>query len=296
MACLAAVWAGLMFPLKLLGYNPLSCNNECRWLDVLEESRNFDVVLLSGTGIMDKDGKAVEAKYGNRLCISAGWVNSNFSNKSCGTSVVVGERFKSDRIHEPFQAKGKIAGRGIAVRISSRLADITAIAAYYPPVPIERAKLPLYRETCRLVTDWISQALLRTPGSSTPVLFADVNDGIGKKGVGTSLVDLGSSCVSSSAARRERIPGGAGELLRALLEAHDLVSISSWSDSRDTFFGNWSSSLLDHLFLPQPFLQAVRSAGPLAGMGKKLQLIRRKNVGPHSCACDRLLSSATYAQ
>ncbi len=81
MACLAAVWAGLMFPLKLLGYNPLSCNNECRWLDVLEDSRNFDVVLLSGTGIRDKDGKAVEAKYGNRLCVSAGWVNSNFSNK-----------------------------------------------------------------------------------------------------------------------------------------------------------------------------------------------------------------------
>ena len=93
--------------------------------------------------------------------------------------------------------------------------------------------------------------------------FCDVNDGIGAKEVGGSLQLLESTVVSELAAGKENLPGGAGESLRSVLEAHDLVSVSSWWGGRPTFFGTGSHcSLLDHLFLPSALLQAVRTAGP----------------------------------
>ena len=76
------------------------------------------------------------------------------------------------------------------------------------------------------------------PAGSTPVLFCDVTDGIGAKEVGGSLQLPESSVVSELAAGKEKMPGRAGESLRCVLEAHDLVSVSSWGDDRPTFFGN----------------------------------------------------------
>ena len=97
------------------------------------------------------------------------------------------------------------------------------------------------------------------PAGSTPVLFGDVNDGIGAKEVGGSLQLLESTVVSELAAGKENLPGGAGESLRSVLEAHDLVSVSSWWDGGPAFFGTGSHcSLLDHLFLPSALLYYFR--------------------------------------
>ena len=120
------------------------------------------------------------------------------------------------------------------------------------------------------------------PSSCTPVIFADVNDGIGLRKVGSTTIIEETTCISNEAARLEHWDGGAGEQLRAVLELHSLAASSSWHDPRDTFFGDGYSSLLDHLFIPRPLIAALRSSGPLYKLSKRLQCIRKRGLADHS--------------
>ena len=94
-------------------------------------------------------------------------------------------------------------------------------------------------------------------------------------------MDVETECICDCSKRKERVLGGAGELLRTILDEHGMISLSSWRDSRDTFFGNLNQSLLDHIFVPRAFLLSKLSAGPLFGMGKKLQLVQKKSIFDH---------------
>ena len=172
------------------------------------------------------------------------------SNKSCGVSIVLGKRFSKARIYTPMEAKGKLQGRGLAVRIRNRMADFTVCSVYFPPRPGKKVAFGVYRDTCKALAAWLAEVLSATPGSSTPIIFADVNDGIGVVNECGKWRYLESPCISKQAARREHIHGGAGELLRAILEERHLAAQSSWSDSRTTFFGNCSDTLIDHLYGP----------------------------------------------
>ena len=93
--------------LKTLGFNPLACNNETRRADLLNETRGFNTVLPAGNTICGAEGKVHEMRSGNRLCLSAGREQSNTSNKSCGVSVVIGERFKHREHMDPTWRRGK---------------------------------------------------------------------------------------------------------------------------------------------------------------------------------------------
>ena len=69
--------------------------------------------------------------------------------------------------------------------------------------------------------------------------------------------------------------------LQEVQDLHELASGSSLFDSSDTFYGNSSSSLIDHLFAPQVLIDALRSSGPLVDMSKRLQLIKRRFLAEH---------------
>ena len=85
------------------------------------------------------------------------------------------------------------------------------------------------------------------------------------------------------AKRQERILGGAGELLRAALEAFDFAAQSCQTDSRTTFHGNNdSASLVDYIFAPYSLVESTRSAGSLYKAAKRLQLIHRKGLADHT--------------
>ena len=148
---------------------------------------------------------------GTSLVVSAGFKNTTLSNKSCGTALVIGKRFSKARMFPPVLASGKIAGRGMGMRVVSSLGDFFPLSAYFPPRPRKKTELGKYRETCRLVAQFICKSLDELPSSCTPVIYADVNDGIGLRKMGSTTITEETTCISTEAARLEHWDGGAGE-------------------------------------------------------------------------------------
>ena len=296
------------FPIRCLGYNPLACSSEERWVDILQETQNFDFVMLAGTGIRYSGGEPASLRVDDRISISSGFRATNMSNRSCGVSIVLGKNFRNSRVDNICEAGGRIQGRGLAVRVRNPRADFTVCVCvcvcYFPRKPRRKAEFQLYKETCREVVSFLAQVLAKTPSSSTPIVYADVNDGIGITHEAGKWREVESACVSKLAARREHIHGGAGEQIRALLELHFLVSQSSWQDARITYYGNSSDTLIDHIFGPDALLEVTRSSGPLMQMASKLQLIHAKGMpitfqfigSSCTCLCIRLLKPERRCQ
>ncbi len=82
--------------------------------------------------------------------------------------------------------------------------------------------LKQFRDTCRHVTDFLHLHLAASPGSSSPLLFPDVNDGLGIQRVNGEWAEASdTSCIAKAALRRVKLSGGAGELFRTLLCSSD---------------------------------------------------------------------------
>ena len=183
--CLCILHA--MLPIKIQGYN-------------------FDIVLLAGTG--SRRGESIEAfKMQGWQVVSSGFANCKMPNMSCGAAIAVGPRFKSSRQFPPVESSGKLQGRGLSIRVVNSYSDFTPIVAYYAPFLQLRSQHLNYPDTCKALSSWVSAVLDKVPAGSTPVLFCDVNDGIGVKEVGGSLQLLESSVVSELAAGKEKMPG-----------------------------------------------------------------------------------------
>ena len=130
-----------LVPIKVIGYNPLSMNCEDRVLDIMEEMQTFDIVLVAGTGKKAILGEGTHNKvHKGATMFSSGYEVSMHSNKSCGTAIMIGKRLPKARFHPIDVAPAPITGREMAMIISSRWADFTAIVAYFPPVPWVKEK------------------------------------------------------------------------------------------------------------------------------------------------------------
>ena len=295
---IAAILLWYMFPLRALGYNPLQSNCENRLLDILAETDRTDVLLLAGTCESHKGG-VTSCCINGRTIVSSGFISTSMANKSCGTSIILGKAHRNARFHEPHEITGKATGRGLSQRVQSGRMDVNCIVVYFPPPPRKKTQHAHYRATCKVIATWLNQRLCETPGSCTPIVYADVNDGMGLSWANGSWVHVDTDAVSHLAARQERLAGGAGELFRQVLELHGLSSVSSWWDARPTFYGNNSQSLLDHLCWPQALLEVTISAGPLARLSRRLQLIKRRGKADHllvHATCHYILEHSTYRE
>eukprot|EP00959_Pyramimonas_sp_CCMP1952_P120790 2525331-Pyramimonas_sp.AAC.1 len=56
--------------------------------------------------------------------------------------------------------------------------DLCLIVVYYPPQPSKKDR-PGYLRVVRLLSDWVGAVLSSLPCRCTPLLFSDVNDGMG---------------------------------------------------------------------------------------------------------------------
>ena len=97
------VLLALMLPLRILGYNPLNAADEDRVIDIFEEAAGFDVVLLAGMGVKQGGEPFSTKKIANKTLITSGYVNSCFSNKSCGVGIGLGKRFAAARIYDSWE-------------------------------------------------------------------------------------------------------------------------------------------------------------------------------------------------
>ena len=165
-AIIYLVWILMSFPLKIVGYNPLNANSIDRQTEILDEFKNFHIILLAGTGIKhDADSREfTESKVNECRFVSSGWKSSRKSNRSCGVSIAIGSSLKSVQvIGQPRELKGDLQGRGLALRIKSKRIDIAPICAYFPPQPLAAAEIMNYKSTCQQIVEWIPDSIRTYP-------------------------------------------------------------------------------------------------------------------------------------
>ena len=256
-----------------------------RWVQPVggqRELHNFDMVGLSGTQHKRGEHSIEKRMVDGRLMIQAGWGGGWGTNRSCGCGVLFGRRVKEHNIVGQWAMEGPFQGRGIAVHVKSGYFDWLPIVVYYPPRPTKRAQWPQYFARVSHVTKFVSEVLCRAPSSTTPIIFCDLSDGMGiAKGEFGGWEQVGTSCITEEASRKENLVGGAGEQLRRLPEIHGMVATSASLDPRDTWWGVDRSSLIDHVCIPAALLEVARGGGPLARAGRRLQVIKTARPADH---------------
>ena len=81
-----------LFPLKILGYNPMYANCHDRYSDIIAEGSSFDVIMLAGTSAK-RNATPFDSFYvQGRHVISSGFLKSAHANKSCGVSIILGKK------------------------------------------------------------------------------------------------------------------------------------------------------------------------------------------------------------
>ena len=263
--------------LNMIGYNPLSAGNRDRLLDIKHEFYHADIVALAGTtrkaGSLDVEQQRLE----EWTCYSAGWRQAQHSNRSCGVSLLLGKKFKPKHVIKVSSIGDQCPGRGLAVRLKSGFFDLLPMSVYFPPKPTKKAQLKGYQSAVKKIVNWMDEVLSKIPAGCTPLIYTDLNDGVGLQSAGPQgawTFDYETKCISKEAARKEMWPDGAGESFRKLLERHHLWLPTAVLDPRDTFFGANGSSLIDYVAIPQNL--NAEKAGILAKSGRRLQLIEKR--------------------
>ena len=82
------------FAINAVVWNPLSANTEERLLDIIEETCNFDIIILPGTCVRaPKTGDTKILQHNKTTCIAAGYGASKSVNQACGCSIIIGKSF-----------------------------------------------------------------------------------------------------------------------------------------------------------------------------------------------------------
>ena len=268
-------------PLRVLTYNPLSLSGADRSEDVVQELRNFDVVGFPGTQ-RHRGQEALERVCINgRIMIEAGWKKAPGTNRSAGCGLLLGRRFKEKHVVRAWVAPETVAGRGVACRFRSSYVDLLPVVVYFPPKPGSAAQMPSYLGVVKRPIKWVDEILATASVGCTPCIMVDLNDGMGIRLEGGAWQRVETNAVGARGARNERCRGGAGEMMRELLEKHGMAAANTFGDTSDTCYGDGSSSLVDYVCLPEVLVGAMRSAGPLRRLGSRLQLIPDVRVRDH---------------
>eukprot|EP00959_Pyramimonas_sp_CCMP1952_P295833 6188037-Pyramimonas_sp.AAC.1 len=247
-----------------------------RLSEILDETRNYDVLLLAGTKSNTplRGAQALRRWADGRLQYEAPYSEAPYSNNSCGTLVAFGPHFREEDVKQIWGSPELAPGRALAVRVKHGPADLCAVCLYYPPIPSKsrNKKRAGYFQTVKILNSWLDSVLGSLPVRCVPFVYADINDGLGGRMHKGSFQDFESSAVGTSTV--EKLPGGAGEGFRELLERHHMFAANTRSRVEMTFFGNHSSSRIDYVCLPRGLLDQVTHCNPLRKLGAKFQPIK----------------------
>ena len=128
--------------------------------------------------------------------------------------------------------------------------------------------------TCNALATWISSIMLHLPSTSTPIVVADLNDGVRLQktitfGAVLHRFDELTSCITPESASTGQYEKGAGALVRK--EHHFIVTSAVWN-SGPTFFGNKHQRITDVVATSAALHDVSLSGGPLLRLGRGLQL------------------------
>eukprot|EP00959_Pyramimonas_sp_CCMP1952_P053928 1127918-Pyramimonas_sp.AAC.1 len=90
---------------------------------------------------------------------------------------------------------------------------MAAIALYFPPQPRRARLVPHYKETVRMLAQWYEGVLQQLPRRCTPLVHADLNDGMGISRISGRWQHVESQSMGPGRTREQR-RGGAGEMMR----------------------------------------------------------------------------------
>eukprot|EP00959_Pyramimonas_sp_CCMP1952_P053929 1127919-Pyramimonas_sp.AAC.1 len=90
---------------------------------------------------------------------------------------------------------------------------MAAIALCFPPRPRRARLVPHYKETVRMLTQWYKGVLQQLPCRCAPLVYADMNDGMGIGGISGRRQHVESLSMGPGRTREQR-RGGAGEMMR----------------------------------------------------------------------------------
>jgi hypothetical protein len=170
---------------------------------------------------------------------------------------------------------GPYPGRTLETRMISGRYDITCWTIYFPP----KGSLPthVWKQHVNKLAKWLDDRLTVCPARSTPLIYTDLNDDMGRDKDGAKT----STAIGS---RGHRVEGYAAGKFRAVLEKHDLVALNTIDRYQPTYFPaqeHGQPSRIDFLAAPRAFVQTMKHCHTAAELGRNLQLIPDRQPRDH---------------
>ena len=105
-----------------------------------------------------------------------GWKKSEFCNKSCGVTIVLGPRLRN-AVVQVYTPSPRLTGRATALRLRNKTTDLLVLGCYFPHRgSMDEAALNRFVE---LFLEWVDKILSDSPRRTIPIIMGDVNDQFG---------------------------------------------------------------------------------------------------------------------
>ena len=253
-------------PLNVVVWNPMTMKGD-RMQDISQKMENFDIVILSGTGVQslpldptDEYCNYDSFRLDRHVFYSFG--RSPRSNHSTGTGVLLSHRLhECIKIIDSAAGAGPAAGRVSVLRFGGGLLDFSIGPYYCPP----KGSMPAARH--QKVVDAIASFLTKqfdenAPARSTPLVGGDQNDDlifsqensptIGVHNFGTSMKYASTTLVEYA-------------------KKMQLSAVNSHFASGATWFDKDTSSRISFLWAPTGLLPTISRCHVLKCLGRRLQ-------------------------
>lgn len=275
--------------MRVVTYNPLTCADPARLVEISEQFRRTAIVMLTGTALRTDEKMELDAEkrtLPHHTMYSFGWDRAEHSNKAAGVAVLLGrETFGRSPPCRLFVPDESIRGRGGALRTKAMGMDVTVAVAYPPPQPGAERATRKWRSCLGLLFAFLTTVLEATPRRSTPVVGIDLNGAMGVPEEGCPA----SEHIGEIAAGLETYQG---TMFRRLVQRFDLfvpqATICHRGESYTYVGPRGHESRIDFLALPTGLRQQVHGAQVLRTVARALQLI------PHRDPRDHLLVAVDF--
>jgi len=255
-------------------YNPCSLAAPYRADVISMEMGKVDVVGLVGTGRRffgdPKDNYPFCWAHEFHWEVAFGWGRAAGVNRSCGGSLLLKKsRFPKVCVNRVFNPPAHLRGRIGFVLVSGSL-RLLAGFCYFPPFPLRKKEMKLYRETCRGLIDFTLQVLHAVPVGTVPFLFSDSNTGFGLPEPGSVAHAEDAKYLGPCQHEQENL---AGTLLRGMMRDSGLCAADTFFNGGATYWTTKGRGKhLDHIYMPLDLIDHTQQCLVWAKSGWRMQL------------------------
>ncbi|CAK0868886.1 unnamed protein product, partial [Prorocentrum cordatum] len=173
-------------PITILGWDPFSLKGEPGRLDLISDTcRSYQAILCVGTKIRQRtpDTPHHVDESLHHHWVHFGWGRGAHTNSSAGCSVALAKRHfrRSDIVKILHPPTPDLRGRAGAVEVHRGPLRLRFVTAYFPPRPNGPGQHRAWRHGCQRLWSWVLTAVRDVPSRVTPILFTDLNQGLGRR-------------------------------------------------------------------------------------------------------------------